>query len=554
VATGKELNRVELAGQKDATVDGLCYSPDGRLLAVGGRGADIRCVDSETGKETARFVGQQVDYASQLAFSPDGKRLAVAHGHGVRLWEVGTGKELLPSGDLSHGVAAVAFSPDGNRLAFSDGRWLRLYDVTTRRQQWRSAEDRDHAQRIAFAPDGKTLAAGNVSRLHFYDARTGKVTHSWGRGLGTSYRPGDSIELDLFTPDLEKVISLHFAAFGDPTPDVFVRSARTGKELLKFQRRAGKTTAASISPDGQVVAIGDREGPIHLYRLTSGNWAGQLDATGTDWHRLAFAPDGRSLASMDPNHSLQLLELATGKARLRLPESGSRREFVFSPDGNVLATWEGKTVELWDTFTGRKLSQLEGHAGRVTQAAFTRGGSILATASEDTTILLWEVTARVRGEESTKPTPEALAAAWTDLADPDAARAYRAMGSFRRAGPQGVDFLGARIRPEQMPAAKQIERWLKDLDDAEFIVREEASHELEKHLEVLAPTLRSALAGSPQPEARRRLTELIELAEGGAGLRKRCGPFGPLRYWNVSVPQKRGRSSRRCPAARGRLA
>ena len=128
--------------------------------------------------------------------------------------------------------------------------------------------------------------------------------------------------------------------------------------------------------------------PFSYTTLTSGNWLGQLDVTGTDWHRLVFSPDGRSLASKGPKGSLQLLELATGKPRAFLSKGGARSGFVYSPDGNVLTTWENKTVELWDTLTGRKLGQLAGHAGPVTHAAFAPGGSILATASEDTTILI----------------------------------------------------------------------------------------------------------------------------------------------------------------------
>ena len=227
LATGKESRRLELTGErKDATVNGLCYSPDGKLLAVGGRRLPVRCVDAETGKETARFGGQQVDYARQLAFSPDGKRLAVAWGHGVRLWDVGTGKEVLPSSALLQGMCAVAFSPNGKRLACGDGDRLRLYDVATRTQVWSFPEDQDHARRIAFAPDGKTLVAGNVSRLRFHDAATGKVHYSWGEGLAAFRHVRDPIELGLFTPDLEKVVSLRIAPFGDPDKDVFVRSAR----------------------------------------------------------------------------------------------------------------------------------------------------------------------------------------------------------------------------------------------------------------------------------------------------------------------------------------
>jgi WD40 repeat protein len=516
IATGKELHRLELEGKKEPTVNALCYSPDGKLLAVGGQGIALRCLDAETGKEKVRFGDQEVDYCTQLAFSRDGKRLASARGNVIRLWEVGTGKELLSTSEPLQNIRAVGFSPNGTQLAFSDGNWLRLYDLATRKQVWRCAEERhDAAGGVAFAPDGNALVVEGGSRLRFYDARTGKVTNSWGKGLSPDFRPGDSVELGLVTPDLEKVISMQVSAFEDPSREVLILGAKSGKELLKFQRRTGSTRAVCLSPNGQVLAIGDSEGPIQLYNIATGKWVGQVEARGTDWGSLCFAPDGRSLASRDSQGSLQLLELATGKARLVLSGDGDRDGFVYSPDGKVLASRKNKTVELLDTFTGRKLRRLDGHTGRISRVAFPPVGNLLATASEDTTILLWDMSALIRPEKPIALTREAVSSAWNDLTDANATRAYRAMASLYQSGPQAVDLLRDKLRPEQMPDAKQIDQWLKDLDHPTFKVREEVTRELEKHADVLLPTLKRALAARPPAESSKRLTQLVEYAEEG---------------------------------------
>ena len=66
-----------------------------------------------------------------------------------------------------------------------------------------------------------------------------------------------------------------------------------------------------------------------------------------------------------------------------------------------------------------------------------------------------------------------------------------------------------------MPAAKQVARWLKELDDEEFTAREHATDELKKNIDALAPSLRKALAAGASLEVERRLTHLIEFAEEG---------------------------------------
>ena len=137
-----------------------------------------------------------------------------------------------------------------------------------------------------------------------------------------------------------------------------------------------------------------------------------------------------------------------------------------------------------------------------------------------------------------KPTPlsaAALASAWKDLADLDAAKACRAMASLREGGPEAVAFLCERVRPEEMPTAKEIDRWLKDLDHARFRVREEARQELEKHLDVRTPPCkRPWLPGHPW-RCPGGWTGSSQRQASGSWLPGLCEPSGPSRSWSGSV-------------------
>src|SRR5262249_6664643 len=140
-----------------------------------------------------------------------------------------------------------------------------------------------------------------------------------------------------------------------------------------------------------------------------------------------------------------------------------------------------RSVRLWDLTSGREVVCFTGHAADVTAVAFSPDGAHLVGALTDSSILVWAVPAAARAPH---PRSRALAAEtldglWADLAG-DGRGANRAVWPLARAPRQSLPLLRARLRPVPAANESQVRRWLADLDNRRFAVRQAAVRHLER--------------------------------------------------------------------------
>ncbi len=156
---------------------GLAWSPDGRALAISA-GEFIRLYET-TGYQLIHTLETGV-WSPALAFNPAGTHLASGGRDGnVSLWDVANGRLLFTFPAHKKGVNAVIFSPDGDLLATGGNDAVaRLWDPVSGGNQGQMIGGTYAVPDIAFTPDGASLAVVNGDVVRLRDVASGRFVQT----------------------------------------------------------------------------------------------------------------------------------------------------------------------------------------------------------------------------------------------------------------------------------------------------------------------------------------------------------------------------------------
>ena len=286
-----------------------------------------------------RFRVNTDEYVAALEVAPNGAMCLAGLGDGRILgYDLETGEEILSEMAHPGGVLEISFAPDGNGFV--------TCGQEPNAKLWRT--DGSVANEL---PGG---GGGWVEHVAWAPAR-GRIATSSGKRVRVWTETGETI---LETEPLQSTVaalawrsngtSLSAACYGGVHIFPFARRAKPRHLAWK-----GSLISLAWSPDAKVIACGSQDASVHFWRLE----------TGKDSQMSGYRFKPKALAW----------------------DRGSK----------LLATSGDASVTVWD-FKGKgpegtKPFQLEAHKGVCTKLAFSpKKGGVLASGSQDTSVLLWE--------------------------------------------------------------------------------------------------------------------------------------------------------------------
>jgi WD40 repeat protein len=426
-------------------VNALAYSPDGLFVASASRDGTVKVWDLGNGREIVTYrghvdqpddptkTGSNVLGVTDVVFHPKEEVIASSSGNQVHTWDPVTGKlikTLVNLGKTDKPIKALAFSPDGKMLAVgADDGILRVVESGTGKAVYTSPSRNARIERVAFSPSGKLVAigdsnsqvavyvpAGTGNQLAmsvqgvdlgevmgvgftsdsagvFTCGRDGKARLTAGPNADGTSAPNTATRLRDYPGHSGPVTGLAVTTDGqflitcgdDRTARVW--DIKSAKQLRSFQGHMTKLTAVAVRPDGRQVASGSDDGAVRVWDLnTSDEHRAMTDSKESLW-AVALSPNGKKLAAAGADKKIRIYDPETGALETTLDAGAAMTSLTFLPDNNRLVAAGGdKVVKVWDLKAKKVVQELSGHTLAVLALASSEDGKLVVSGSADSSV------------------------------------------------------------------------------------------------------------------------------------------------------------------------
>lgn len=379
------------------------YSHDGRFLASASDDSSVLIWNATGGNMQHAFRNCFPSWIYKVTFSSSGL-IAAADGGTIRVWDVTTGRSLKDpiDSDLSEDdtstltVYDITFSDDGSMLAAAIDTKFIIWYLPTFSQRKQEAHFSIHSLR--FSKDGKLLVLASSRVVTVWEVDSLQKLQDLGVPIGTSGFTCVALSSDA-----------RFVAAGTADEKVILWERASERPPLTLQGHRDFVQAVSFSADDLFLGSASSDGTIRIWK---GPWDAEIRCsekllTGHSGavYSLAFSPRQGHLASCSSDGTLRVWDYTSntfpigcdaetkideGTENRAQPHTGSITCITSSHDGKLIASAsEDATICLWDGYTGSLQQTLTGHEDSVRSIMFSQDAYTLASASDDTTVRIW---------------------------------------------------------------------------------------------------------------------------------------------------------------------
>ena len=291
-------------------------------------------------------------------------------------------------------VTALAFHPDGRRLLTGSSGRVVVWDLNRRVVAEEIGDITGSVNGLEFSPDAKLLSAVGgrpftPGEVRFYDAPELKP-------IARFAAHKEVILNQAFSPDSARLATVSF----DRTVEIWDVAKR--KRVAQIGDHSDTVQCVAFDPAGKRLATGSMDRTVKISDGVSGSGLLTINPELKGILAVAFSPDGRYVLTAGESPELRWWEIAD------ISESVTERGWTptrklqghvgpvyhmrFSPDGSVLATASGdRTVRLWDGKSGQQLRALVDADDLLYSVAFSPDSRLIAAGGGDGITRLWEV-------------------------------------------------------------------------------------------------------------------------------------------------------------------
>ncbi len=194
---------------------------------------------------------------------------------------------------------------------------------------------------------------------------------------------GNVIQLALYNDSL--------LVYGNNIGAIKIWDLKNNRLVRSITAHTGAISGILITQNGKTIITSSFDNSLTIWRVSDGK------ALHTMYHDnsvtgISISPDEKYLVSVSLDKNIHLWNPISGDWYRTIKDNDWINAVAFSPDKSTIATGgDDNIVKLWDVSTGKKITAINNHSGRILALAYSKDGKYLASSAADKKIIITEM-------------------------------------------------------------------------------------------------------------------------------------------------------------------